>query len=79
MWTLDQAESKFELKKVKYIPGLYKIFDEILVNAADNYQRDGKMTKIDVTIDAATGIITVMNDGKSIPAQLHKDYKIYVA
>lgn len=37
------------------------------------------MTKIDVTIDASTGMITVMNDGKSIPAQLHKDYKIYVA
>lgn len=78
VWTLDQAESKFEFKKVKYIPGLYKIFDEILVNAADNYQRDGKMTKIDVTIDAGTGIIIVMNDGKSIPAQLHKEYKIYV-
>jgi DNA topoisomerase-2 len=26
------------------VPGLYKIFDEILVNAADNKQRDNNMT-----------------------------------
>lgn len=28
------------LKDISYVPGLYKIFDEILVNAADNKQRD---------------------------------------
>lgn len=37
-------------KKITYIPGLYKIFDEILVNAADNYQRDKKMSRIEVRI-----------------------------
>ena len=31
-----------EYREVKFCPGLYKIFDEILVNAADNYQRDPK-------------------------------------
>merc|ERR1740138_1972483 len=25
---------------MNYVPGLYKIFDEILVNAADNFERD---------------------------------------
>ena len=67
MWVIDRKQEKFENKKIKYIPGLYKIFDEILVNAADNYQRDNKMSKIDVTIDESTGMITVINDGKSIP------------
>jgi len=33
------------------VPGLYKIFDEILVNAADNKQRDPKMNTIKVDID----------------------------
>ena len=33
------------------MPGLYKIFDEILVNAADNKQRDPKMNTIKVDID----------------------------
>ena len=50
MWILNEEE-KFEQRKIKYIPGLYKIFDEILVNAADNMQRDHRMTKIDVNID----------------------------
>ena len=39
------------LKDIEYVPGLYKIFDEILVNAADNKVRDLKMDKLEVTID----------------------------
>jgi DNA topoisomerase-2 len=27
MWVLDQSKTKFEFKKIKFIPGLYKIFD----------------------------------------------------
>ena len=29
-------------RQINFVPGLYKIFDEILVNAADNKQRDPK-------------------------------------
>jgi len=36
-WVLSENEEKFEQRNIKYCPGLYKIFDEILVNAADNY------------------------------------------
>lgn len=32
-------------------PGLYKIFDEIIVNASDNKQRDPSMDTIRVDID----------------------------
>ena len=32
-----------EYRDISYVPALYKIFDEILVNAADNLQRDSKM------------------------------------
>ena len=35
--TIDK-ENKLELRDINYVPGLFKIFDEILVNAADNYQ-----------------------------------------
>ena len=35
-------------------PGLYKIFDEILVNAADNKVRDPKMDTLKVDIDAVS-------------------------
>lgn len=45
------------------VPGLYKIFDEILVNAADNKQRDNSMDRIDVIIDPAKNTISVRNNG----------------
>lgn len=38
-------------KAIKFVPGLYKIFDEILVNAADNKVRDPTMDTLRVDID----------------------------
>jgi len=37
MWVMDKEYEGFEMREISYVPGLYKIFDEILVNAADNY------------------------------------------
>ena len=37
---------------IEYVPGLYKIFDEILVNAADNKVRDASMDSLTVNINA---------------------------
>ena len=54
MWVWDvDAEGKGKMvnRDVSFVPGLYKIFDEILVNAADNKQRNKKMSVIKVTID----------------------------
>ena len=38
LWVFNEEEKKVEYREVSYVPGLFKIFDEILVNAADNYQ-----------------------------------------
>ena len=38
LWVFNSKENKLEFREVSYVPGLFKIFDEILVNAADNYQ-----------------------------------------
>jgi DNA topoisomerase-2 len=38
LWVYNINEQKLEFREVNYVPGLYKIFDEILVNAADNFQ-----------------------------------------
>ena len=46
-----------------WVPGLYKIFDEILVNAADNKRRDARMNTLRVTVDAAAGCLSVWNNG----------------
>lgn len=51
---------KMELKTVNYPPGLYKIFDEILVNAADNKVRDTTMDSIKVDIDPVSVWLPVM-------------------
>ncbi|XP_011381397.1 DNA topoisomerase 2-alpha [Pteropus vampyrus] len=50
MWVYDE-DIGINYREVTFVPGLYKIFDEILVNAADNKQRDPKMSCIRVTID----------------------------
>jgi DNA topoisomerase-2 len=49
MWVVD--DGKMVLREVTFVPGLYKIFDEILVNAADNKQRDPNMDCIKIDID----------------------------
>ena len=61
-----------EKRKIIYVPALYKIFDEIIVNAADNFRRDPKTNKIKVTIDQEKNIIKVRNNGQTIPIQIHK-------
>lgn len=80
MWVYNKAEGVMEYRKVSYVPGLYKIFDEILVNAADNSQRksDPPMTYLKVTIDRATGEISVENNGKGIPVEMHAKEKCYI-
>jgi DNA topoisomerase-2 len=52
--------------------------DEILVNAADNYQRDKSMDRIEVTIDQVNGEIAVWNNGRGIPIEIHKEHNCYV-
>lgn len=51
MWVYDPKEEKIVNRDITYVPGLYKIFDEILVNAADNKQRDSKMSLIKIDIN----------------------------
>ena len=48
MWVYDEASDSIVKRMVTYVPGLYKIFDEIIVNAADNKQRDSTMSKLKV-------------------------------
>jgi DNA topoisomerase-2 len=38
IWVFNSELEQMELREVNFVPALYKIFDEIIVNAADNYQ-----------------------------------------
>ncbi|CAH1789869.1 unnamed protein product [Owenia fusiformis] len=78
MWVFDNEENSMVSREITYVPGLYKIFDEILVNAADNKQRDPKMTIIKVDIDPENNQIKIWNNGKGIPVVEHKTEKMFV-
>uniref|UniRef100_A0A8C2X8X0 DNA topoisomerase 2 n=1 Tax=Cyclopterus lumpus TaxID=8103 RepID=A0A8C2X8X0_CYCLU len=77
MWVYDK-EDGLNCRDVTFVPGLYKIFDEILVNAADNKQRDKSMSIIKINIDVENNTISVWNNGKGIPVVEHKVEKVYV-
>ncbi|KAG0552982.1 hypothetical protein BDA96_01G555800 [Sorghum bicolor] len=71
LWVYEGARMKH--REVTYVPGLYKIFDEVLVYAADNKQHDPTMKYLIVEIDAAQCRISVFynGDGDGIPIEVH--------
>ena len=79
--------SRMAQEKLAYYPALIKIFDEILVNAFDNRLRhDSKQstTQIDVIIHPGNKNghikphISVTNNGKGIPVQIHQKENMYL-
>ncbi|CAJ0836243.1 12715_t:CDS:10, partial [Entrophospora sp. SA101] len=77
-WIYNAEKDKLEYKEINYVPAFLKIFDEILVNAADNKMRDPSMNQISVNIDKDDGQISVYNNGKGIPIEIHKELNVYV-
>jgi DNA topoisomerase II len=69
--------------QVEFVPALFNIFNEILVNARDQAIRiqsrgkksDIRVTKISVIIDESTGKIIVQNDGSGIDVDTHPTEK----
>ncbi|GAU18535.1 hypothetical protein TSUD_325240 [Trifolium subterraneum] len=76
LWVYENDE--MVQRSISYVPGLYKIFDEILVNAADNKQRDPSMDSLKVTIDPERNTISVYNNGDGVPVEIHQEEKVYV-
>ena len=84
-WVYNEESNKIEFKNVKYIPGLYKIFDEVLVNAIDQHIRiendtsiKQKVTEIKVNINQENNSLSVYNNGIGIPIVEHQEHKIYI-
>ncbi|XP_013188614.2 DNA topoisomerase 2 [Amyelois transitella] len=78
MWVYDKSKECMVQRELTFVPGLYKIYDEILVNAADNKQRDPKMDVIKIDINQEQNTISVYNNGCGIPVVMHQDEKMYV-
>jgi DNA topoisomerase-2 len=85
MWVFDDASNRIALKEIEYIPGLYKLFDEGIVNARDHVVRmiqsnsiDKKfVTFIDTTI-SDDGTITITNDGNGIDVAKHPENNLWI-
>jgi len=88
LWILNETEDKIIEKNIKYIPGLFKLFDEGIVNCRDHVVRmhqavtNGEpsaipVSCIEITIDD-DGTITMMNDGNGIDVAEHPEHKIWI-
>lgn len=76
-------ENKMLYKNIDYISGLYKIYDEIIVNALDHVircQEEGKkvVKEIKVNIDKTNETIEVYNSGEGIEIEVHKQHNVYI-
>src|SRR5210317_1622552 len=73
-WLL-QDDNSFKYETYSWIPGLFKCFDEGIVNARDHAVRMSQKSKkskdkavipvknISIEVDPLTGVITMTNDG----------------
>ena len=88
MWIMSEDGEKIIEKNITYIPGLFKLFDEGIVNCRDHVVRMEKSCKegvenaipvsyIDIGI-SEDGTITMINDGSGIDVILHPEHKIWV-
>jgi len=85
MWVFDDETQKIKLKTIEYIPGLYKLFDEGIVNCRDHVIRmiQSKMiekkfvTHIDIDINE-DGTIILTNDGNGIDVAKHPEYDVWI-
>ena len=59
MFVCDASANRIVQREITFTPGLFKIFDEIVVNASDNKQRDSKMDKMEIVVDAASNEIFI--------------------
>ena len=88
MWLFNKDSQKIIQKSVQYIPGLYKLFDEGIVNCRDHVVRmkqaikDKKADSLPVSyIDIGiqdNGTITMTNDGNGIDVAMHPEYNIWI-
>ena len=78
LWTYNPSTNKMVKKSIEYVPGLIKIFDEILVNAGDNTKEDKLCDSIKVEISKENNLISVLNNGKGIDIVEHKEHKMLV-
>jgi DNA topoisomerase-2 len=88
MWIQTEDDSKIVEKNITYIPGLFKLFDEGIVNCRDhairmkskvdnNVENALPVTHIEISIDN-DGTITMLNDGNGMDVAQHPENNIWI-
>lgn len=85
-WVFNVESGKIQKKVTNFIPGEYKIFDEIIVNAFDQYVRTNQagsqvehpVKNIWIQVNSETGEIQVKNDGVGIKVEMHEKEKVWI-
>ena len=87
-WVLNN-EDDMTYREYEWVAGLYKCFDEGIVNCRDHVVRlMQKLLKkeknvipvrnIEITVDKETGVITMMNDGNGVDVAKHPDNDLWI-
>lgn len=74
----NNETQKMELRNISYVPGFFKIFDEVLVNATDHRQRDPSVKNIKVSFGFGFSTISIFNDGNGIDVCVHPSRNVYI-
>ena len=86
-WLYDEPSGKMVWRNVHFNPGLYKIFDEIIVNARDEFVRStitAGMTPvkhIDIAVSTngeGDTVISIENDGDGIAIEMDAEQKVMI-
>jgi len=87
-WIMSETGDKIVQKSISYVPGLFKLFDEGIVNCRDHVVR--MQTKVDAKVENSVpvsyidvsiqedGTIIMINDGNGIDVVQHPEYKTWV-
>jgi DNA topoisomerase-2 len=88
LWILNDTNDRIINKTITYNPGLFKLFDEGIVNCRDHVIRMQQLilnnaedslpvSYIDISIQD-DGTIIMINDGNGIDVAEHPEYKIWI-
>jgi DNA topoisomerase-2 len=78
-WVYDPSTKKMVKRTVSYIPAFVKIFSEIVDNAIDEHRRDPKVLDSIKVEFSQEGVISVMDNGRGIPVEVHPQTGKYIA
>lgn len=88
VWLLNESGDKIIEKNINYIPALFKLFDEGIVNCRDhvirmqtsinnNIEKSLPVSYINITIQD-DGVIVMENDGNGIDVVMHPEYNVWI-